>query len=72
MRSTVEMFLSKGKSVGSFYSKAKKDKNLRVFIKSLIQKRMQPKHFWVDGVLTYKHLKREPMMDLCVEVIDYA
>jgi len=69
IKQTVEKFLDKGKSVGSFYCLLKMEKNIKIFIKECIKNKIQPKAFYIDGILTYQELKREPKTDLTTQVV---
>ena len=59
------------RGIGVFYNGAKKDKNLEIFLKSLLKMNIQPSEFCFGGILTYREFKREPMDDKTVEIISY-
>ena len=71
-KKTIGMFLEKGKSVGSFYCTLRLEKNIKTFIKECLNKKIQPREFYTEGIITYKELMREPKTDMTSEEITFT
>ena len=71
LKNTITMFLDKGKSVGSFYCTLRLEKNIKTFIKECLIKKIQPKEFYAEGIITYKELMKEPKTDMTSEEHTY-
>ena len=72
LKKTIGMFLEKGKSVGSFYCTLRLEKNIKIFIKECLNKKIQPREFYAEGIITYKELMREPKTDMTSEEITFG
>lgn len=71
LKDTVEKSIVKYGGAGAFYCDIRKPINLEKFIKNVLDNKIQPRAYCFSGVLTYRHLKREPKEDNTVNVVEY-
>ena len=71
LKDTIEKSIVKYGGAGAFYCDFRKPTNLEKFIKNVLDNKIQPKDYWFSGILTYRHLKREPKIDNTVDVVEY-
>lgn len=58
-------------SLSNFYSPQMKPLKFEIFLKNMIEKKVQPRAMFEHGVLTYKNLMYSNSKNLCAEIVQY-